>query len=89
MSDRLALVRGRLVHRVVDGELMILDAARDEYVRGNGSMALLWPLLERGCTLAELAAELRGSYDVDEAGAIDAAEELLADLRARGWIDEP
>ena len=87
MSERISLNPGRVVHRVVDGELMILDIDRSEYVRGNGSLALVWPLIMRGCELSEVVASLREHYDVDRVEATRSAESLCEDVRARGWID--
>ena len=87
MTGTLKLKPGRTIHRIVDGETMILDLDSDEYIRGNGSLTLVWPLLVRGCELAELAASFEAHFDVEPAEALDAAEALRGDLRGRGWID--
>ena len=67
MSDEQEPIRidtERVLAREVEGETVILDLRTQRYVGGNRSVAVLWPLLERGATRAELAARLGEEFGI-------------------------
>ena len=72
--------------RLVDGEVIGLNLATQEYYAVRGSGATLWPLLVDGATTAELVAALVERYRVDEGAAERDVSRLLDTLRAQGLL---
>ena len=68
------LVPAPSVHtRLFDGELVILDLARGEYLALDAIGSILWKGLEAGRTVEDVAREIVTEYDVS-------LEQLTADL---------
>jgi hypothetical protein len=72
--------------RLFDGELVILDMARGEYLALDAIGSRLWNALEAGKTVAETAIEVVAEYDVSLEQATADLEALLEDLLAQGLI---
>lgn len=89
MSDEEELIRidtDEVLAREVEGETVILDLRAQRYVGGNRSVAVLWPLLERGATRAELAARLRDEFGVSGERAEADVTAFVAQLAELGLI---
>ena len=74
--------------RVIDDEVVMLDAEQSQYLATNPSGTLLWQRLQQGATLSQLVELLTSTYDVDEQRASADADAFLAELRARELIEE-
>jgi hypothetical protein len=88
-GERIAIDPAKAAARTVDGELVIYDLVARAFVGGNAAAARVWPLLERGATLAELAAELDAAYGIGEEQAAADAEAFVAVLRGRDLLLGP
>ena len=74
MSARHRLDTARCEIREIDGELVILDLESQRYMGTNRTATQLWPLLERGASVDELAEALQAAFGIDaERAAVDAA----------------
>jgi len=82
-GERITVDQSKAAARTVDGELMIYDLVSRSFVGGNAAAARIWPLLERGATIAELAAELDSAYGIGEERAAADAEAFVGVLRQR------
>lgn len=78
----------RLSWRVLDGEVVALDAAASAYLGANQSGAILWELLAAGTTRPELATALVDRYGLDRATAEADVDRFVADLRAADLLEE-
>lgn len=75
--------------RTIEGEVLLLDARTQRYMALNRTGTLLWELLGRGTTRAELAERLVAEYGLDpERAAADVAQ-LLEDLAERDLLAAP
>jgi hypothetical protein len=82
---RRALRLAPTVHtRVFDGELVILDLAKGEYLSLDPVGTLLWRGLETGRTIADVARDVVTEYEVTLEQATSDLEELAQDFVARG-----
>ena len=72
--------------RVIDDEVVILDAHRATYLAVNGVGARLWPALVEGATLDQLAGMLVEAYEIDHARARSDARRFVAALSDQGLI---
>ncbi|HYZ82468.1 MAG TPA: PqqD family protein [Solirubrobacteraceae bacterium] len=72
--------------RVIDDEVVILDADRATYLAVNGVGARLWPALVEGATLDQLAGMLVEAYEIDHAQARSDAHRFVAALSDQGLI---
>jgi hypothetical protein len=79
-------VNGEVLSRVLDGEAVLLDLGSGSYFGLNEVATLIWSLLERGATLAELERQVVAEFEVDEATVHRELEVWLRDLLARGLI---
>ena len=79
----------RVEAREIDGELVIYDMSSRRYLGGNGTAAVLWPLVLEGTDVGSLAAALESRYGIDEATARRDAEAFVASLRDHGLLAEP
>lgn len=69
--------------RLVDGEVVALDAGKMTYLGVNGSGAELWQALVDGATRAQLIDRLLDRYEVDRDTASNDVDAFIADLRTR------
>ena len=83
MTERTIRLRTEGLHwRLVEGELIVLDAAAGKYLSLNSAAATLWPALEEGATRAQLVEELVARWP-------DAGDHVGADVDAFiAWLDE-
>ena len=90
--ERSGLLRLRAagVHwQLVEGVVLALDEATQEYLALNRSGALLWELLARGATRGELVERLVSEYALEPARATADVERLLRELGERGLLADP
>jgi coenzyme PQQ synthesis protein D (PqqD) len=78
---RLTLRTDDLHWREVDDEIVALELRRATYLAANSSGRLLWQLLARGATTAELARALVDVYGIDAATAALDADRFVEQLR--------
>jgi hypothetical protein len=71
-----------------DGELVILDLARGEYLALDRIGAALWTGLEAGKALAEIAESVVREYDVTLETAAADLESLVSELVEKGLFVE-
>jgi hypothetical protein len=72
----------------VEGEVIALDVASATYFATAGSGAVLWRALVDGARPEELASALAAEFDVDLGTARADVDRFLADLRARGLVED-
>lgn len=90
MEGNLLWLRSADLHwHAVDGEVLALDARTELYLAVNQSGALLWELLARGTTQAELIDRLACEYGLVPARAASDVEALLEELSARDLLADP
>lgn len=83
----LRLRRGAVDWRVIDDEVVMLDAEQSEYLATNASGTLLWQTLHEGATRTQLVAALVARYGITLAQAAADTDAFLADLRARALLE--
>ncbi|HWI08615.1 MAG TPA: PqqD family protein [Solirubrobacteraceae bacterium] len=74
--------------RVIDDEVVMLDAEQSQYLATNASGTLIWRMLQAGATRAQLVELLTSTYGIDQQHAAADTDAFLADLRARELIEE-
>jgi hypothetical protein len=74
--------------RLFDGELVILDLDRGEYLALDPIGSALWTGLEKGRTVDEVAEEIATDYDVSLETARSDLEELAREFLNRGLFIE-
>ncbi|MFA5962627.1 MAG: HPr-rel-A system PqqD family peptide chaperone [Sphingomonas sp.] len=94
MNDTAAIMDDSVLHRrkdliaaESDGEMVVLDAERGDFLQLNSSAARIWALLEEPLTLAALCARLAEQFAT---GADECRGDVLAFLdllRERGMIE--
>ena len=72
--------------RMLDGEVVALDADRSLYLGANPSGAALWTRLADGASRDELIAALTQAYAVDTARAASDVDSFLAALADAGLL---
>ena len=60
-----------VVAKVMDGEAVIINLANGMYYSLDNAGGLVWALIEDGCRMDEIAAEIAARYDVASAQAQD------------------
>ena len=85
-GERIAVDRSKVAARMVDGELVVYDLEGRSFVGGNVAAARLWPLLEEGATLTELADALHAEYGIGTERAMADATAFVDALRRRGLL---
>lgn len=70
--SRLRRVDG-IAWRIIEGEAVLVNVRKDEVLHLNPTASFLWSCLDSGKTLAVIAAEMSGEFEVTE-------EEALADI---------
>ena len=71
-----------------DGEVIALDERSLMYLNANPSGALLWRTLAGGATREELVQALLDAFEVDAETAKRDVDRFVADLSARGLLEE-
>ena len=74
--------------RLFDGELVILDLERGEYLALDAIGSALWAGLEQGQTIAQVAEAIADEYDVSLETATADLHELAREFVARGLFVE-
>lgn len=74
--------------RVIDAEIVMLDAEQSQYLATNASGTLLWQTLQHGATRTQLVELLVSRYAIAEEQARSDTDAFLAELRARELIAE-
>ena len=85
MAERTIRLRDEGLHwRLVEDEVVVLDATAGKYLSLNRTAAALWPALEEGATRAQLVEQLLARWP--DAGAhVDAdVDAFIAWLEDRG-----
>jgi hypothetical protein len=75
-----------IVHETVDGEVIAIDLANGSYYSLAGSGPVVWELLGRGVSEAEIGTALAGRFEAEEAEISAAVSALLAQLQENGLI---
>jgi hypothetical protein len=89
MRSRPRLKTAPSVHtRLFDGELVILDLARGEYLALDAIGSLLWAGLEAGRSESEIAQSVVDEYDVSFENALADLQSLARELVDRGLFVE-
>jgi hypothetical protein len=83
---RLILRTDDLHWREVDDEIVALEARGAIYLAANSSGRLLWRLLARGATIADLARALVDAYGIDAATAASDADRFVEQMREAGLL---
>lgn len=87
MTEVLRLREQGLEWRELDGELVVLDLKREEYLRVNRPGAGLWRLLATGASRGELVRHLMETHGLAEAEAEEDGNAFVSDLAARGLLE--
>jgi hypothetical protein len=72
--------------RLFDGELVILDMARGEYLALDAIGSSLWAAIEAGKSIADVVQQVVVEYDVSVEQATADLEALASDLLAQGLV---
>jgi hypothetical protein len=86
MSELLRLRGDELEWKLLEGEIVALDASTSQYFATNRTGAVLWSALEKGATREQLVARLVEAFDVDEETAARDLDGFLAALEAQGLL---
>jgi Coenzyme PQQ synthesis protein D (PqqD) len=84
MSDAKICPAPAVHTRLFDGELVILDLAKGEYLALDPIGSRLWRGLEDGRSVAQVAQEVVDEYDVSIEQATRDLQELVDEFLARG-----
>ena len=87
-EPELRLRSGALDWRVIDDEVVMLDAEQSQYLATNASGTLLWQTLQEGATRSQLVELLVSSYGISAEQAAADSDAFLDELRARELLDE-
>jgi coenzyme PQQ synthesis protein D (PqqD) len=74
------------IHETVDGEVVMVNLETGSYYSLVGSGARIWASVERGAAVAEIAADLRASFDGAGDGVEEKVRSLLDELTREGLI---
>jgi hypothetical protein len=75
--------------QAVEGDVLVLDVRNELYLEVNRSGAVLWELLARGTSRAELVDRLVQVYDLAPERAVADVDRLLEELSARDLLKRP
>lgn len=70
-----------------DGEMIVLDAERGDFLQLNKTAARIWALLEEPLTFGDLCARLADQFAVDAAACREDVLAFVGDLSRRGLIE--
>jgi hypothetical protein len=86
--EQVLRVRDRdLAWRLVEGEVIVLDLHRSEYLAVNRSGAALWSMLADGVTRSQLVGHLVEHYGLDGSQAEADVQEFVVSLEDRHLLD--
>jgi hypothetical protein len=86
--DRVLRLRdGSAEWRMVEGEVVVLDTERSEFLAVNRSGASLWSLLAEGASRDQLVDVLIDRYGLDAARAAADLDRFVADLTTRRLLE--
>ncbi|HWC25366.1 MAG TPA: PqqD family protein [Solirubrobacteraceae bacterium] len=88
MTNKLGLRASALDWRVIDDEVVMLDAEQSTYIATNPSGTVLWAALQQGVTRRQLIDALVARYGIDDERAARDTDAFLAELRARDLLAE-
>ncbi len=72
--------------REVGGRVVVLSADGSLLTRFNATGSAFWRLADGSRTLGEIAREVAGEFEVEEAVVLEDLRRFLADLRAAGLL---
>lgn len=87
MPETVRLRRRSLEWRLVEGEVVVLDLERSEYLVVNRCGTMLWHLLAEGASRADMAGHIVERYGIDPTRARADVETFLAALTARRLLE--
>ena len=76
-----------VLHRVVQSDTVILNAATNAYVSLNGSAGRIWELFGAGHTREEVEAMMADEFDVDHEVVVQDVATTLQSLIQRGLLE--
>ena len=76
----------RVVHEIIDNEVVIIDFETGSYYSLNGAGADIWALLEHGALPAEIVDNILLRYESPRPGAEQAVNQLLKELQKQSLI---
>jgi hypothetical protein len=76
-----------VLHRVVQSDTVILNAATNAYVSLNGSAGRIWELFGAGHTREEVEAMMADEFDVDHDVVVQDVATTLQSLIQRGLLE--
>jgi len=76
-----------VLHRVVQSDTVILNAATNAYVSLNGSAGRIWELFGAGHTREEVEAMMVDEFDVDHDVVVQDVATTLQSLIQRGLLE--
>ncbi len=76
-----------VLHRVVQTDTVILNAATNAYVSLNGSAGRIWELFGAGHTADEVQAMMADEFDVDDSVLATDVTVTLQSLLQRGLLE--
>ncbi|MEA2972522.1 MAG: hypothetical protein QOG82_980 [Actinomycetota bacterium] len=88
-SDGMLRLRdSSLEWRLVEGEVVVLDIDRAEFLAVNRSGAAIWSLLVEGASHNRLVAVMVERYDLDPTQAAADVGDFVAALTERGLLED-
>jgi hypothetical protein len=72
--------------RAFKDDMVVLDLRTSTYLSTNAAGTVLWHVLERGATRAQLIAALLDEFEVDGARAAADVDAFIADCRGRDLL---
>jgi len=70
-----------------DGEMIVLDAERGDFLQLNKTAARIWALLEEPLTFADLCTRLADQFAVDQAACREDVRAFVGTLSQRGLVE--
>jgi hypothetical protein len=86
MSNRFRIDPTAVEWREVDGEVVVLDLKRSEYLAVNKTGTVLWSALAEGADVETLARALVDRFGIDDDQATRDASAFIEDLRGKGLL---
>ena len=80
--------RDQIAAKVLDGEAILINLDTGVYYSLDGAGATLWQLVESGCPLEQLGAELADCYGVNQAQVEADITEVLGQMRQETLVLE-
>ncbi|HVP05125.1 MAG TPA: PqqD family protein [Dehalococcoidia bacterium] len=79
-------VKPGVLHRIVDGEAVMLDLETGEYYGLNNVGTHIWGMLEAGSSLPSICESVRENFEINGSDVREDVEFFLESLRAKGLI---